>query len=133
MDRREEVTQTGKNMENVRTGKLIAELRKKKGLTQQALAEQMNLSNKTVSKWESGAGSPDISNLPVLADLLGVTVDELLRGKVCEHDARCEPEKQREKKAALAPEQKKERAILALAMCIGAVLGILAYNYGWLG
>lgn len=41
-------------MDNVRTGKLIAELRKKKGLTQQDLADQLNLSNKTISKWESG-------------------------------------------------------------------------------
>ncbi len=41
-------------MDNVQTGKLIAALRKKKGLTQQALAEQLNLSNKTISKWESG-------------------------------------------------------------------------------
>ena len=120
-------------MDNVQTGKLIAALRKKKGLTQQALAEQLNLSNKTISKWESGAGSPDIANLPVLADALGVTVDELLRGKVREQEEHCEHEKQREKKAALTPEQKKERALLALGVCIGAVLGILAYNYGWLG
>ena len=41
-------------MDNIQTGKLIAELRKGQGLTQQQLADKMNLSNKTISKWESG-------------------------------------------------------------------------------
>ena len=68
-------------MDNVRTGKLIAELRKKQGMTQQQLADKLNLSNKTISKWESGSGSPDISNLLALAEVLGVSVDELLRGE----------------------------------------------------
>ena len=41
-------------MDNIQTGKLIAKLRKEQGLTQQQLAEKLNLSNKTISKWESG-------------------------------------------------------------------------------
>ena len=69
-------------MDTMKMGKLIAELRKQKGFTQQQLGETLNLSNKTISKWESGAGSPDISNLPILAETLGVSVDELLRGEV---------------------------------------------------
>uniref|UniRef100_UPI004056F30F helix-turn-helix domain-containing protein n=1 Tax=Agathobacter sp. TaxID=2021311 RepID=UPI004056F30F len=119
-------------MDNRKTGKLIAELRKKKGLTQQQLADQLNLSNKTISKWESGAGSPDVGNLPVLADALGVTVDELLRGEVALHE-------EKEKwipvtaKPTLTPEQKKERAIILFAACLGALFGVLAYNFGWLG
>lgn len=121
-------------MDNIGTGKLIAELRRSKGLTQQQLADQMNLSNKTISKWESGSGSPDLSNLPVLADALGVTVDELLRGELngSTEDA-AETVQEPAVKKELTPEQKKERAIIALAMCIGAVLGILAYNFSWLG
>jgi len=121
-------------MDNIKTGKLIAELRKSKGLTQQQLADQMNLSNKTISKWESGSGSPDLSNLPVLADALGVTVDELLRGEI-NHSSETDIESIKEppKKRELTPAQKKERAIIVLAMCIGAILGILAYNLGWLG
>lgn len=59
-------------------GATIAALRKKKGYTQAKLAEKLTLSDKTVSKWESGLGYPDITLLPVLAKLLGVTVDELL-------------------------------------------------------
>ena len=122
-------------MDNIKTGKLIAELRKQKGFTQQQLADQLNLSNKTISKWESGAGSPDVANLPVLADALGVTVDELLRGELTLHIEveTSDSSKPVEAKRKLTPAQKKERAIIALAACVGAVLGILAYNFGWLG
>lgn len=122
-------------MDNVQTGKLIAELRKKQGLTQQQLADKLNLSNKTISKWESGSGSPDISNLPVLAEALGISVDELLKGEInnSETDTYSEAAKDYSSRKELTPEQKKERAIIALAACIGAVLGILAYNFGWLG
>ena len=121
-------------MDNVQTGKLIAELRKKQGLTQQQLADKLNLSNKTISKWESGSGSPDISNLPVLADALGISVDELLKGELNNsEEAKAKVTKDYSPKKELSPKEKKERAIIALAACIGAILGILAYNFGWLG
>ena len=121
-------------MDNVQTGKLIAELRKKQGLTQQQLADKLNLSNKTISKWESGSGSPDISNLPVLADALGISVDELLKGELNNsEEAKSKVTKDYSPKKELSPKEKKERAIIALAACIGAILGILAYNFGWLG
>lgn len=62
-------------------GRFICSLRKDKGLTQSALAELLNISNRTVSKWETGEGLPDISLLPDLAKVLGVTTDEILEGK----------------------------------------------------
>ena len=62
-------------------GKRIAHLRKEKGLTQEELAQHMGVSGQAVSKWENGQTCPDISALPKLARLLGVTVDELLEGK----------------------------------------------------
>ena len=122
-------------MDNIRTGKLIAKLRKQRGLTQQQLADKLNLSNKTISKWESGAGSPDISNLPILAEALGITVDELLKGElnVSESSSNADVISNQMMKRQLTPEQKKERAIIALAASIGAILGILAFNFGWLG
>ncbi len=58
--------------------KNISELRKAKGLTQLALAEKLNYSDKAVSKWESGASIPDVIVLKEIADLFGVTVDSLL-------------------------------------------------------
>ena len=62
-------------------GKRIAALRKEKGLKQDALAEALGVSPQAVSKWENDQTCPDISLLPKLADLLGVSVDELLSGK----------------------------------------------------
>lgn len=122
-------------MDNIQTGRLIAELRKKQGLTQQQLADKLNLSNKTISKWESGSGSPDISNLPVLAEALEISVDELLNGELnqLKSDTNLDVPKDCSPRKELTPEQKKERAIIALAASVGAILGILAYNFGWLG
>ena len=62
-------------------GKRIALLRKEKGMTQEDLASAMGVSPQAVSKWENDQTCPDISALPKLSKLLGVTVDELLEGK----------------------------------------------------
>lgn len=62
-------------------GKRIALLRKEKGLTQEELANHMGVSPQAVSKWENDQTCPDISALPKLARLLGVSVDELLEGR----------------------------------------------------
>jgi transcriptional regulator with XRE-family HTH domain len=69
-------------MNNKDVGKFISKLRKSKGLTQNELADKLNISNKTVSKWETGEGLPDISVLPELAKALEVTVDELLNAEL---------------------------------------------------
>ena len=62
-------------------GKRIALLRKEKGLTQEELASHMGVSPQAVSKWENDQTCPDISALPKLSRLLGVSVDELLEGR----------------------------------------------------
>ena len=58
-----------------RIGRFIAQLRREKGLTQKALAAQLHLTDKAVSKWERGLACPDITLLPVLAALLDVSVE----------------------------------------------------------
>ena len=62
-------------------GNFLSDLRKEKGITQKELADFLNVSDKTVSHWECDETSPDISLLPELAELLEVTVDELLKGE----------------------------------------------------
>ena len=59
-------------------------LRKNKGLTQEELAEKLNVSRAAVAKWESGQSYPDISNLIQISDLMNVTVDYLVREQSCE-------------------------------------------------
>ena len=62
-------------------GMMIAELRKEKGMTQLELAEKMGVTDKAVSKWERDLSCPDINSLPNLAEILGVSVDELMQIK----------------------------------------------------
>lgn len=62
-------------------GSRIARLRKEKRMTQEDLAEKLGVSSQAVSKWEKDGACPDISLLTTLADVLGVTTDELLSGK----------------------------------------------------
>ena len=66
---------------NQTLGKRIGALRREKGLKQDELAEKLGISPQAVSKWETDQTCPDISLLPQLAKLLGVSVDELLSGK----------------------------------------------------
>lgn len=68
-------------MDQIRTGRFIAAERKAKGLTQKQLAEKMNISDKTVSKWECGNGFPEVSLLEPLCSQLDITVNELLAGE----------------------------------------------------
>lgn len=62
-------------------GDFLYELRKEKGITQAALAEMLGVTNKAVSKWETGEAMPETSLLLPIAEIFGVTVDELLNGK----------------------------------------------------
>lgn len=66
-------------MEYTNMGDLICEARKLKNMTQKELADMLNITDKAVSKWERGMSCPDINTIPKLADILGVSADELLR------------------------------------------------------
>lgn len=90
-------------MEKRTIGKFIAVLRKANGLTQADLAEKPFVSDKTVSRWERDESAPDLELIPVIADLFGVTTDELLRGErinasnIFENQTEEETESNREK------------------------------------
>lgn len=76
----------GAHMDNSKVGNLIYTLRKEKQMTQLQLAQLMNISDKTVSKWERGLGCPDVSLLPELSKILGVHLENLLSGEVDTND-----------------------------------------------
>lgn len=65
------------DMEQIYFGQRIAQLRRERGMTQEAMAQKLGITNQAVSKWESDQCCPDIMQLPALADLLGITLDEL--------------------------------------------------------
>lgn len=68
-------------MEQEKIGRLIAAKRKEKGLTQEQLAEKLGVTNKAVSKWETGKGMPDLAIIQELSKVLGITVSTLLNGE----------------------------------------------------
>lgn len=74
-------------MDCKKVGELIFGLRKEKGLTQKQLAETMNISDRTISKWERGLGCPDISLLRELSEVLEVNIEKILLGNLEPNDA----------------------------------------------
>ena len=68
-------------MDQEKVGKFIGSLRRERGMTQEELGERLGVTNKTVSRWETGKYMPDVDKLLELAGLLGVSVNELLSGE----------------------------------------------------
>ncbi len=73
-------------MDSIKIGKLIFSLRTERQLTQQQLAESLNISDKTVSKWERGIGCPDVSLLPKLSSFFGISLENFLSGELVTND-----------------------------------------------
>ena len=73
-------------MDYDKIGKLILSLRKEKNMTQKKLADAMNLSDRTISKWERGVGCPDISLLNKLSEIFGVNIEKILSGDLYPND-----------------------------------------------
>ena len=67
-------------------GEFICELRKEMNLTQKELAQKLNVSDKAISRWETGKGFPDVNSLMALSEFFGVSVNELLAGKQIEKE-----------------------------------------------
>ena len=95
-------------------GTMIAELRKQHGMTQLELAEKMGVTDKAVSKWERDLSCPDISSIPNLAEILGVSVEDLMQVK-----------KEADAPAGKAAELM-EIAPKAVAMAMGIAVTVLA-------
>lgn len=73
-------------MDQIKIGKFIAELRKEKGMTQSDMAEKLGVSNKSVSRWETGKNMPDVSLFIPLCELLGISVNEFIIGERIEEN-----------------------------------------------
>ncbi len=69
----------GKEIVPQRLGRKLRDLREAKKLTQEELSQKLNISRKTVSKWENGVGLPSIQFIKDVADFYGVTIDDILK------------------------------------------------------
>ena len=106
-------------MQQQTLGAMIASLRKERQMTQLELAEQLGVTDKAVSKWERNLSCPDIAAIPKLADILGVSVEELLRAQTAEQPAEKPGEAARTARLILR----------AVPVAMGAAVTVLA----WLG
>ena len=116
-------------MDSAKTGALIAQRRRDKNMTQKELAEKLHVSNKAVSRWETGAGFPDVSLMAPLSEALDVTVTALLSG---EADAVPEEALVAESTRHFSRTQKKKLrryrwALIAAGVLIAGIAAVLLY------
>ena len=108
-------------MDQIKIGKFIADERKRKGYTQKQLSEKLEISDKTISKWERGNGFPEVSLLLPLCNELEITVNELLSGeRVSEEDYRKKAEENMVNLVREAQESKKK--IILSAIVVGLTI-----------
>ena len=109
-------------MDQIKTGRFIAEMRKKKNMTQRELADTLLISDKTVSKWETGKGLPEVSLMLPLCDILGITVNELLRGESLIDSEYREKAEQTLMDLIKEREESKKNILLSLIAGVNAIL-----------
>ncbi len=117
-------------MNNKKIGEFISVLRKELGYSQKDLAEKLNITDKAVSKWETGRSAPDVSMLLPLSEVLGVSVTEILKGeRICQeeiHTASNEIIVKTLKKSKL---KVLFAVILVLIILLGLICSYPAYHY----
>ena len=125
-------------MEKKTMGGFMAALRKAHGMTQKELAERLNVSDKTVSRWERDDGLPDLSLIPVLAEIFGITCDELLRGEraasrdVPSDALTAKAEKQRKNLMTQSLRRFQNRSWITIGLAVAGLLAAAIANLGFL-
>lgn len=117
-------------MEKKTIGGFIAALRKANGMTQQEVADRLNISNKAVSRWERDECAPDISLIPAIAELFGVTCDELLKGERIfteERQERSEPKIDKQLRALINRTISSFQTLIWIALAL-AVVGLVCMH-----
>lgn len=123
-------------MEKKTIGTFIAALRKAHGLTQKQLAEMLNVSDKSVSRWERDECAPDLALIPVIAEIFGVTSDELLRGErrsseaVPEYTER-KTEKQLRRALDSALTKFRVRSVISIGLALLGLIAAMICNFGF--
>ena len=114
-------------MDQVKIGRFIADCRKKKGLTQMQLAEKLNITDRAVSKWETGKAMPDSSIMLALCRQLSISVNDLLSGEVVvvEH---FNETMEKNLLTALKEKEQADRRLLSLEIVIGVFASIILFS-----
>ena len=120
-------------MERKTIGAFLSALRKANGMTQQEVADKLNVSNKTVSKWERDEGYPEIMILPAIAELYSVSVDEILRGERItntSHEDKKDTKSDERIKYLIEKSKVKFNNCSIISLILGVVALVLTYTLG---
>ncbi len=117
-------------MDQIKIGRFIAECRKNKELTQMQLAEKLNITDRAVSKWETGKSMPDSSIMLELCDVLGISVNDLLCGEVVAMDNYKEKSEQMLLEM-MKQKEESDRQLLSLEIIIGtfSIIILLGFSF----
>lgn len=122
-------------MDNIKTGNLIRELRREKGITQKDLADQLHITDRAVSKWERGLCAPDIALLEPLSEILGVTITDIISGTKTADSMDAETERKVSELLSYSEEElnKKtksyKKTVIILAVIAGLSLLLWVFNF----
>ena len=109
-------------MDQVKIGQFIKAIRKEKSLTQRQVAERLNISEKTVSKWETGNGLPEVGLMLPLCELLEISVNELLSGEKLDEKRYFEKAEKNIMTLMEEKAQAKKKLIIAVIICVITLL-----------
>ena len=113
-------------MDQVKIGKFIAACRKKANLTQMQLAEILNITDRAVSKWETGKAMPDSSIMLALCDILNISVNDLLSGEIVSVD-NYNKELENNLLEMIKQKEQADKRLLFLEIFIGVVVSVLLF------
>ena len=114
-------------MDQVKIGNFLKKLRKEKGITQEQLAEILNVSGRTVSRWETGNNMPDISILVDIADYYDISIPEIISGERKSEIMEKEAKKVAE---AMSDYATAEKAVLLKRVKVISIIGLVALIIG---
>ena len=129
-------------MEKKTIGKFISALRKANGMTQKELGEKLFVSDKTVSRWECDECTPELSLIPSIAEIFGITTDELLRGErnnpgreVATEDVASKQKAQSDKQFKLMLHSRKKKftnlSFISIGLIIVGLIAAMICNLGF--
>ncbi|MCH5314924.1 MAG: helix-turn-helix domain-containing protein [Eubacterium sp.] len=114
-------------MDQIKIGRFIAECRKKNGLTQMQLAEKLNITDRAISKWETGKAMPDSSIMLELCNILKISVNDLLSGEVIAMDNYNEKLEQNLIEA-LKQKEEADKRLLSMEIVIGVLSCLILFT-----
>ena len=114
-------------MDQIKIGKFIQEKRKEKKITQSEFAEKLNISDRAISKWENGICLPDAGNMPILCDILDITINDLFSGEKV--DMKNNEKKYEENLLEMTRlKEEKDRQLLTLEWVIGGIAVVVFFT-----